>query len=255
MEEQNQPQATEQTTASTEPQPPAIPSPVRIPSNSPLLLIFKLLNVRQENMQEYYVCATKFLKQLAKSTGTGLGITFAFRMLRHIRNIGKPGKIITDLFNFYRTKGAYSTGLLCFILCFFIRGGIIFQKLYREKGNVNYFVPGAIAGFLGVMAIEEDSRTPLVCYIFARALEFLWQKYKRKKGWKTGEYEYALLFIFTSSWMGYYYTFEKDCMPISIRKLYEKFVNPTHGENLLRELCHNYRANEIQKMLQRRGLA
>jgi hypothetical protein len=55
--------------------------------------------------------------------------------------------------------------------------------------------------------------------------------------------------------MGYYYTFEKDCMPVSIRKLYEKFVNPTHGEQLLRELCHNYRANEIQKMLQRRGLA
>lgn len=55
--------------------------------------------------------------------------------------------------------------------------------------------------------------------------------------------------------MGYYYTFEKDCMPISIRKLYEKFVNPTPGEQLLRELCHNYRASEIQRGLKLRGLA
>ena len=55
--------------------------------------------------------------------------------------------------------------------------------------------------------------------------------------------------------MGYYYTFEKDCMPVSIRKLYEKFVNPTPGEQLLRELCHNYRATEIQRSLQMRGLA
>ena len=223
--------------------------------DNPLKFIFQILNVREELQDEYAKITSKFLKQLLKSTGTGLAITFAFRMLRHIRNIGKPGKILVDLINFYKTKGAYSTGLLCFILCFFIRGGILFQKFYREKGKVNYFVPGAIAGFIGAMAIEEESRTPLVCYIFARALEFLWQKYKRKKGWKTGEYEYAALFIFTSSWMGYYYTFEKDCMPVSIRKLYEKFVNPTYGENLLRELCHNYRANEIQKMLQRRGLA
>lgn len=242
MEETTTPQAT--TPPSTPPNP-----------NNPIRIVLSLLNVRRENREEYFKIINRFLKQLLKSTGTGLAITFVFRMLRHIRNIGKPAKIIKDLFNFYRTKSAYSTGLLCFILCFFIRGGIISQKLFREEGKVNYFVPGAVAGFLGAMVIEEDSRTALVCYIFARALEFLWQKYKRKKGWKTGEYEYALLFIFTSSWMGYYYTFEKDCMPISIRKLYEKFVNPTHGENLLRELCHNYRANEIQMMLQRRGLA
>jgi len=42
--------------------------------------------------------------------------------------------------------------------------------LVRKTGEVNYFIPGAIAGFLGAMAIEEDSRTPIVCYIFARAL-------------------------------------------------------------------------------------
>jgi hypothetical protein len=113
----------------------------------------------------------------------------------------------------------------------------------------------AIAGFIGASVIEEDSRTAIVCYIFARALEFLWQKFKRRKGWKTGELEYAFLFIFTSSWMGYYYTFEKDCMPPSIRKLYENFVNPTPGENLLRELCHQYRHHEIQQMLKSRGLA
>lgn len=77
---------------------------------------------------------------------------------------------MVDLFNFYRSKSAYSTGFLCFILCFFIRGGVCFQKLYRKTGEVNYFLPGAIAGFLGAMAIEEDSRTPIVCYIFARAL-------------------------------------------------------------------------------------
>jgi hypothetical protein len=156
---------------------------------NPLHIVFNLLNVRDENRSEYGHMLKKFGKQLLKSTGTGLGITFLFRMLRHIRNIGKPGKIIIDLLKFYRTKGAYSTGFLCFILCFFVRGGIIAQKIYRRDAKVNYFVPGAIAGFLGAMAIEEDSRTSLVCYIFARALEFLWQKFKRKKGWKTGEYE------------------------------------------------------------------
>lgn len=55
--------------------------------------------------------------------------------------------------------------------------------------------------------------------------------------------------------MGYYYTFEKDCMPPSIRKLYDNFVHPTPGENLLRELCHQMRHHEIQTMLKSRGLA
>lgn len=128
------------------------------------------------------------------------------------------------------------------------RSTILFQEVIID-------ITIAIAGFIGASVIEEDSRTAIVCYIFARALEFLWQKYKRRKGWKTGELEYAFLFIFTSSWMGYYYTFEKDCMPPSIRKLYENFVNPTPGENLLRELCHQYRHHEIQTMLKARGLA
>lgn len=83
-----------------------------------------------------------FLKQLVKSTGTGLLITLAFRMLRHIRNIGRPGKILADLLNFYQTKSAYSTGLLCFILCFFIRGGVTIQKILRQDGKINYFIPG-----------------------------------------------------------------------------------------------------------------
>lgn len=84
----------------------------------------------------------EFVKQLIKSTGTGLLITLAFRMLRHIRNIGRPGKILADLFNFYQTKSAYSTGLLCFILCFFIRGGVTAQKIFRKDGKINYFIPG-----------------------------------------------------------------------------------------------------------------
>ena len=87
---------------------------------SPLHIVFNLLNVRNEVRPEYGLMIKKFSRQLLKSTGTGLGITFAFRMLRHIRNIGKPGKIILDLLKFYQTKEAYSTGFLCFILCFFI---------------------------------------------------------------------------------------------------------------------------------------
>jgi len=163
--------------------------PYQMSAGNPLHAVFNILNVRDENRNEYGLMLMKFGKQLLKSTSTGLGITFVLRMLRHIRNIGNPGKIIIDLLKFYRTKGAYSTGFLCFILCFFIRGGIIAQKIMRRDQKINYFIPGAIAGFLGAMAIEEDSRTSLVCYIFARSLEFLWQKYKRKKGWKTNEYE------------------------------------------------------------------
>lgn len=89
-----------------------------------------------------------FLKQLVKSTGTGLLITLAFRMLRHIRNIGRPGKILADLLNFYQTKSAYSTGLLCFILCFFIRGGVTIQKIFRQDGKINYFIPGGNCSFI-----------------------------------------------------------------------------------------------------------
>lgn len=112
------------------------------PTNNPFVKLWRLLDTNNQNYDADTKLWIEFVKQLIKSTGTGLLITLAFRMLRHIRNIGRPGKILSDLFNFYQTKSAYSTGLLCFILCFFIRGGVTIQKIFRRDGNINYFVPG-----------------------------------------------------------------------------------------------------------------
>lgn len=115
-------------------------SPVR--SSNPIKRLWALLDTKNQDYDNDTKLIIEFIKQLIKSTGTGLLITLAFRMLRHIRNIGRPGKIIADLLNFYRTKSAYSTGLLCFILCFFIRGGVTIQKIFRRDGKINYFIPG-----------------------------------------------------------------------------------------------------------------
>lgn len=112
------------------------------PTNNPIVRLWRLLDTRHTDYDQDTKLMIDFVKQLIKSTGTGLLITLAFRMLRHIRNIGRPGKIFADLFNFYQTKSAYSTGLLCFILCFFIRGGVTVQKIFRRDGKINYFVPG-----------------------------------------------------------------------------------------------------------------
>ena len=112
------------------------------PTSNPLVRLWRLLDTRNQDYDADTKLMIEFVKQLVKSTGTGLLITLAFRMLRHIRNIGRPGKIISDLLSFYQTKSAYSTGLLCFILCFFIRGGITVQKIFRRDGKINYFVPG-----------------------------------------------------------------------------------------------------------------
>lgn len=111
-------------------------------SSNPFKRIWQLLDTRNQDYDSDTKLMIEFVKQLVKSTGTGLLITLAFRMLRHIRNIGRPGRIIADLLNFYRTKSAYSTGLLCFILCFFIRGGVTIQKILRKDGKINYFIPG-----------------------------------------------------------------------------------------------------------------
>jgi hypothetical protein len=125
-------------------QAPVPPQEVREPrpTNNPLVKLWRLLDTTHQDYDTDTKLIIEFIKQLIKSTGTGLLITLAFRMLRHIRNIGRPGKILADLFNFYRTKSAYSTGLLCFILCFFIRGGVTFQKIFRRDGKINYFIPG-----------------------------------------------------------------------------------------------------------------
>lgn len=112
------------------------------PSSNPIKRLWALLDTRNSDYDSDTKLMIEFIKQLIKSTGTGLLITLAFRMLRHIRNIGRPGKIIADLLNFYKTKSAYSTGLLCFILCFFIRGGVTIQKIFRRDGKINYFIPG-----------------------------------------------------------------------------------------------------------------
>lgn len=114
----------------------------RPPSSNPLRRFWALLDTQNQDYDTDTKLMIEFIKQLIKSTGTGLAITLAFRMLRHIRNIGRPGKIVADLLNFYRTKSAYSTGLLCFILCFFIRGGVTVQKIFRKDGKINYFIPG-----------------------------------------------------------------------------------------------------------------
>lgn len=112
------------------------------PSRNPIKRLWALLDTKNQDYDSDTKLMIEFVKQLIKSTGTGLLITLAFRMLRHIRNIGRPGKIVADLLNFYKTKSAYSTGLLCFILCFFIRGGVTIQKIFRRDGNINYFIPG-----------------------------------------------------------------------------------------------------------------
>lgn len=112
------------------------------PTNNPFVRLWRLLDTTHTEYDPDTKLMIDFVKQLIKSTGTGLLITLAFRMLRHIRNIGRPGKILTDLINFYQTKSAYSTGLLCFILCFFIRGGVTIQKIFRRDGKINYFIPG-----------------------------------------------------------------------------------------------------------------
>ena len=111
-------------------------------TSNPLKKLWRLLDTKNQDYDTDTKLLIEFAKQLVKSTGTGLLITLAFRMLRHIRTIGKPGKIIADLLNFYKTKSAYSTGLLCFILCFFIRGGVTIQKILRRDGKINYFIPG-----------------------------------------------------------------------------------------------------------------
>jgi hypothetical protein len=111
-------------------------------SSNPLKRMLRMLDTTNNDYDTDTKLMIEFVKQLIKSTGTGLLITLAFRMLRHIRNIGRPGKIIADLLNFYQTKSAYSTGLLCFILCFFIRGGVTVQKIFRRDGKINYFLPG-----------------------------------------------------------------------------------------------------------------
>lgn len=132
-------------TQSSEPGPAPVPvSEGREPrpTNNPLVKLWRLLDTTNQDYDTDTKLIIEFIKQLIKSTGTGLLITLAFRMLRHIRNIGRPAKIFADLFNFYRTKSAYSTGLLCFILCFFIRGGVTFQKIFRRDGKINYFIPG-----------------------------------------------------------------------------------------------------------------
>lgn len=112
------------------------------PTSNPIARLWRLLDTTHGDYDPDTKLWIDFAKQLVKSTGTGLLITLAFRMLRHIRNIGRPGKILTDLFSFYQTKSAYSTGLLCFILCFFIRGGVTAQKVFRRDGKINYFIPG-----------------------------------------------------------------------------------------------------------------
>ena len=123
--------------------PGASPSEDRVEQTSnPLKKLWRLLDTKNQDYDTDTKLLIEFAKQLVKSTGTGLLITLAFRMLRHIRNLGKPGKILADLLNFYRTKSAYSTGLLCFILCFFIRGGVTIQKILRRDGKINYFIPG-----------------------------------------------------------------------------------------------------------------
>lgn len=106
-----------------------------------------MLDTRHNDYDTDTKLVIEFVKQLVKSTLTGLSITLAFRMLRHIRNIGKPYKIIMDLLSFYRTKSAYSTGLLCFTLCFFIRGGVTAQKIFRKDKKINYFIPGGTFSF------------------------------------------------------------------------------------------------------------
>lgn len=115
---------------------------VRQSSQNPFKRLLRMLDTNNSDYDTDTKLMIEFVKQLIKSTGTGLLITLAFRMLRHIRNIGRPGKIISDLLNFYQTKSAYSTGLLCFILCFFIRGGVTAQKIFRKDGKINYFIPG-----------------------------------------------------------------------------------------------------------------
>lgn len=111
-------------------------------SSNPITRLWRMLDTTNNDYDTDTKLMIEFVKQLIKSTGTGMLITLAFRMLRHIRNIGRPGKIIIDLLNFYKTKSAYSTGLLCFILCFFIRGGVTVQKIFRKDGKINYFLPG-----------------------------------------------------------------------------------------------------------------
>ena len=55
--------------------------------------VMDILEMKSDQCKHKDSCAKNFIKQLLKSTGTGLGITFAFRMLRHIRNIGRPTKM------------------------------------------------------------------------------------------------------------------------------------------------------------------
>lgn len=62
-------------------------------SSNPLKRLWSLLDTRNQDYEPDTKLWIEFIKQLIKSTGTGLLITLAFRMLRHIRNIGKPGKM------------------------------------------------------------------------------------------------------------------------------------------------------------------
>lgn len=128
------------------------------PTHNPIKRLWRMLDTRNSDYDTDTKLWIEFAKQLVKSTGTGLLITLAFRMLRHIRNIGRPGKIVADLLNFYRTKSAYSTGLLCFILCFFIRGGVTVQKIFRKDGKINYFIPGG--RFLLTSQLLQASSAP-----------------------------------------------------------------------------------------------
>ena len=58
-----------------------------------LRTVMDLLEIKSDHCNHKDSCTLNLLKQLAKSTGTGLAITLTFRLLRHIKNIGRPGKM------------------------------------------------------------------------------------------------------------------------------------------------------------------
>ena len=58
-----------------------------------LRTVFDLLNMKSDHCNHKESCAKNFGRQLMRSAGTGMVITLGFRLLRHIRNIGRPWKM------------------------------------------------------------------------------------------------------------------------------------------------------------------
>jgi len=206
-----------------------------------------LLKFKTPLCQHDHGCIENIIRGFSKSFTLGyliksgislIGVLIGFKKLMKNPKILFHALVNTDNAKFGAFMGAF-TGILKATIC-------LLRVIRKNDNGINFFIAGALAGFVSLFIQPKNNRTVWGTFLIARAFDCVYNHLVLNGTIKKSPFHYVLLFAILNSFTGYAFGHEPYLLPKSLEKFYMQMTNMHENDKIMRSIWIERTRRDLQ---------